>query len=113
VPERADRRGWARDESPDWQPIPLGSDMRPLGDLARQGPGAYSLHAGERPRDDRARRLAARWSARALDGRPPRRLGAFRFRSEDAGYGALLVRGTRIGGGRRDAEAIAFVFRAH
>ena len=86
----------ARDESPDWQPIPIGEDLRAVGDVATLGPGAYSVHVGGRGLSDvRARLLAARWAALAREGRAPSRLSGFVFTTEDASYGALLVRGTR------------------
>jgi Tol biopolymer transport system component len=56
----------ARDESPDWQPIPIGEDLRALGDTVDAGPGAYSVHARGRIRDEEALWLARRWAARAL-----------------------------------------------
>ncbi len=38
-------------------------------------------------------RLASRFSERALAGHPPRRLGAWRFETEPADHGALVVHG--------------------
>ena len=67
----------ARDESPDWQPIPIGEDLRAVGDVATLGPGAYSVHVGGRGLSDvRARLLAARWAAltRGPGPEPPVRL---------------------------------------
>ena len=108
------RRGWARDEAPDWQPVPIGEDLRALGDVAREGPGAYSVHAGGPLDDARALRLAARWVRRAGRGSTPRRLGAFTFRTEDAGDGALIVRGRRHPFWPRGGEAkrLVFLYRA-
>ena len=102
-------RGWGRDESPDWQPIPIGADLRPLGDLVEAGTGAYSVHAGGRLRDERALRLAARWSRLAAHGLRLRVLAGFRMHRERIGPGALAVRGTRLG--RDDGRGLAFVFR--
>ena len=103
------RPGWARDESPDWQPIPIGRELRALGDLTRSGGGVYSLHAGDALRDERAMRLAARFSERALAGHPPRRVGAWRFETEPADHGALVVQGDKRGA-RREHE-LAFLWR--
>ena len=103
------RPGWARDESPDWQPIPIGRKLRALGDLTRSGGGVYSLHAGDALRDERAMRLAARFSERALAGHPPRRVGAWRFETEPADHGALVVQGDKRGA-RRERE-LAFLWR--
>ena len=103
------RPGWARDESPDWQPIPIGRELRALGDLTRSGGGVYSLHAGDALRDERAMRLAARFSERALAGHPPRRLGAWRFETEPADHGALVVQGDKRGA-RRERD-LAFLWR--
>jgi dipeptidyl aminopeptidase/acylaminoacyl peptidase len=108
------RRGWARDESPDWQLIPIGEDLRALGDLTRQGPGAYSVHAGGALADERALRLAGRWVRSAERGRAPRRLGGFKFATEPAGYGALIVRGRRHRPWwslRANAKRVVFLYR--
>jgi len=107
------RRGWARDESPDWQPIPIGDGLRPLGDVVRAGPGAYSVHASEDLPDERARRLAERWSRHAGRGREPRRLGGFAFRTAPAGYGALVVRARRERQRwhRRADKRVVFLYR--
>ena len=108
------RRGWARDEAPDWQPVPIGADLRPLGDLTREGPGAYSLHAGGPLDDDWARAIAAHWVRLAQRGDPPTALGDFAFRTESAGYGALVVRGLRqhLRPRPRPAERLVFLYRA-
>ena len=103
------RPGWARDESPDWQRIPIGEELRALGDLTRSGGGVYSLHASDAVRDERAVRLASRFSERALAGRPPRRLGWWRFETDPADHGALVVHG-RKPGSRRE-RALAFLWR--
>ena len=101
--------GWGRDESPDWQPIPIGADLRPLGDLVEAGTGAYSVHAGGRLRDARALRLARRWSRLAAHGLRLKVLAGFRMRQAAIGPGAVAVRATRVG--FDDGRRLAFVFR--
>jgi TolB protein len=86
--------GWGRDESPDWQPVPIGADLRPVGDATSAGPGAYSVHAAGALMDDEgALRLARRWTALAERFSKPLALGAMRFSTRPAGDGALVVRG--------------------
>jgi dipeptidyl aminopeptidase/acylaminoacyl peptidase len=106
----------ARDESPDWQPVPIGEDLRALGDVVDSGPGAYSVHARGRLRDAHALWLAGLWADLANRGRPPKRLGDFVFRTERAGYGALIVRGERRDKRRgwrhpRENTRIVFLYR--
>ena len=102
-------RGWGRDESPDWQGIPIGEDLRPLGDLVTSGTGAYSVHAGGCLRDARALRLARRWSRLAAHGVRLKVLAGLRMRQEEIGPGAVAVRGTPVG--RDTGRRLAFVFR--
>jgi Tol biopolymer transport system component len=102
-------RLWGRDESPDWQAILIGEEMRPLGDLVMSGPGVYSLHAGGKLRDERARRLARRWSRLAAHGIRLKVLAGMRISREDVGHGATAVRGTPIG--RHPDRRIAFLHR--
>ena len=65
----------ARDESPDWQPIPFEGDLTPVGDAVDEGPGAYSVHiAGRRLSARKALKIAARWARRAQRGAAPRTL---------------------------------------
>jgi hypothetical protein len=91
----------ARDESPDWQPIPIGDDLRAVGDVVDSGPGAYSVHAGGRLRDRHALWLAGVWAGFANRGHMPRRLGDFVFKTEPASYQALIVRAEKRGKHRR------------
>ena len=102
-------RLWGRDESPDWQPIPIGEDLRPLGDLVVAGTGAYSVHAGGRLRDARALRIARRWSRLATHGLRLRVLAGLRLRRQEIGPGAIAVRGRPVG--RDTGRRLAFVFR--
>jgi WD40-like Beta Propeller Repeat len=106
----------ARDESPDWQPIPIGEDLRAVGDVVDSGPGAYSVHAGGRLRDAHALWLAGVWAAFANRGHMPRRLGDFVFKTEQASYGALIVRGEKREKHRRwrkarEPKRIVFLYR--
>jgi hypothetical protein len=106
----------ARDESPDWQPIPIGEDLRAVGDVVDSGPGACSVHAGGRLRDAHALWLAGVWAAFANRGHMPRRLGDFVFRTEQTSYGALIVRGEKRDKHRRwrkerDPKRIVFLYR--
>jgi TolB protein len=106
----------ARDESPDWQPIPIGEDLRAVGDVVDSGPGAYSVHAGGRLRDAHALWLAGVWAAFANRGHMPRRLGDFVFKTEQASYGAVIVRGVKRERHRRwrwarEPKRIVFLYR--
>jgi hypothetical protein len=106
----------ARDESPDWQPIPIGEDLRALGDVVDAGPGAYSVHAGGRLHDAHALRIAGLWAAFANRGHMLRRLGDFVFTTEQTKYGSLIVRGThrdkhRRWHPRRDPKRVVFLYR--
>ena len=102
-------RGWGRDESPDWQGIPIGEDLRALGDLVESGTGAYSVHAGGPLPDECAMRLARHWSRLAAQDVRLKVLAGLRMRQEDIGPGAVAVRGVPVGHdtGRR----LAFVYR--
>jgi Tol biopolymer transport system component len=102
-------RLWGRDESPDWQAIPIGEDLRPLGDLVTSGPGVYSLHAGGDLTDARARRLAQLWSRLAAHGIRLKVLAGLRMTREDVGPGDTAVRGTPIG--RDRGRRLAFLYR--
>ena len=57
----------ARDESPDWQPVPLGEEMTACGDADATGSGASSIHA-IRLDCRRALGVAARWARAATAG---------------------------------------------
>jgi TolB protein len=104
------QRGWARDESPDWQPVPIGRDLRPVGDAVAAGPGAYSVHAaGWLMDDERALRLARRWTALAERFSRPSVFAGMRFGTRPAGDGALVVRGLQHH--ELGDRVLAFVYR--
>ena len=104
----------ARDESPDWQPIPFEGDLTPVGDAVDEGPGAYSVHiAGRRLSARKALKIAARWARRAQRGAAPRTLNGFSFTSSAATYGDLVVRGVHRGnrGATGNGKEMVFLYR--
>lgn len=104
----------ARDESPDWQPIPFDGDLTPVGGASAAGPGAYSVHVGGAGLSARkALEIAARWAARAHDGSGPRTLEGFVFTSTRATYGDLVVHGVHHGnrGASGNDRELVFLYR--
>jgi hypothetical protein len=96
----------AREESPDWQPVPFDTTGHAkCGDIGRARGAATSIVVRGAP-CRAARRLAARWSGRATLGRPPRRLDGFTCRSRPHTFDLVLVTCRR--GRLRD---VAFVWR--
>ena len=85
-----------RDESPDWQPVPLGEEMTACGDADATGPGASSVHA-IRLDCRRALDAAARWARAATAGDPPARVRGLACDAAPTGGAGRLVTCTRRG----------------
>jgi hypothetical protein len=96
----------AREESPDWQPVPFDAARHAAcGDAGNGRGAAASVVARGRP-CRAALRLAARWARRARGGRRPARLEGFACRARPHTFDIVLVACRRAG-----ATAVAFVWR--
>jgi hypothetical protein len=95
----------ARDESPDWQPLPFAyRGHTACGDVSLTSGGASSVAALNVPCTV-AKRKANRWTKAADAGAPPARIGALRCTTDPRAYDLVVVQCDR----RR--RGIAFVWR--